>query len=504
MTPPQWNETELSYLESFAQHATPEQLRQLYTGLTGRPKNPIWNPLPGKQTEAADSQADELFYGGAAGGGKTDLSIGLALTQHIRTLFLRRESTQLTPAIDRLKSVAGHLGRWRSVGNGGTFSFEGKTIKFDGCEYEDDKLKFQGHPDDLKVFDEVSHFARSQYRFIVGWNRNAEHPNQRCRVVCAGNPPTSPEGRWVVEEWAPWLDPHSPDPALPGELRWYTTIKEKTVWFRSGESFVHEGERITPRSRTFIPALLKDNPILQATGYASVIQSMPEPLRSQMLYGDMNAGVQDHEWQVIPTEWVRMAQDRWSPGPPEGFEISQVGVDCARGGADKTVISQRYGPWFAPLVKFPGTSTPDGPMAADRVGAIYHGECPLNVDVIGIGSSVYDLLKDRFGKSINPVNNSEKSDATDKSKRLRFINVRAASYWALREALDPSGDEKLELPPDPEIVADLCAARYQPLASGLKIEAKEDIVKRLGRSPDCADAIVLAYWRVKKKQLWVR
>jgi len=446
-----------------------------------------------------------LFYGGAAGGGKTDLGIGLGLTSHIKTLFLRRESTQLTPAIDRLKAIAGGRGHWRTSGNGGTFEIDGRTIKFDGCEYEDDKLKFQGHPDDLKLLDELSHFSRTQYRFIIGWNRNSEHPKQRCRVVGTGNPPTNPEGRWVVEEWAPWLERNHPDPARPGELRWYTTIDEKTVWFKTGEPLMVKGERVIPRSRTFIPALLKDNPILQATGYASVIQSMPEPLRSQMLYGDMHAGTQDHEWQVIPTEWVRMAQARWKPGPPEGYALNQVGVDVARGGADKTVISQRYGPWFAPLIKFPGTSTPDGPTAAMRVQAVYQGDAPLNIDVIGIGASVYDILKGTFGKQVAGVNNAESPPdyaATDKTGKLRFINLRAASYWKFREALDPSGDERLELPPDPEIVADLCAARYKPLASGLKIEAKEDIIKRLGRSPDCADAIVLAYWREKKKRFF--
>ena len=49
-----------------------------------------WVPNVGPQTEAYYSEADEIFYGGEAGGGKTDLGIGLALTEHKRSLILRR------------------------------------------------------------------------------------------------------------------------------------------------------------------------------------------------------------------------------------------------------------------------------------------------------------------------------------------------------------------------------------------------------------------------------
>ena len=51
-------------------------------------KEQIWVPNPGPQTEAYFCKADELFYGGQAGGGKTDLGIGLALTAHTRSLIL--------------------------------------------------------------------------------------------------------------------------------------------------------------------------------------------------------------------------------------------------------------------------------------------------------------------------------------------------------------------------------------------------------------------------------
>ena len=60
---------------------------------------PLWTPLPGPQTLAYHTPADELFYGGAAGGGKTDLLLGLAATAHHNSLILRREIPWRFPRI---------------------------------------------------------------------------------------------------------------------------------------------------------------------------------------------------------------------------------------------------------------------------------------------------------------------------------------------------------------------------------------------------------------------
>jgi hypothetical protein len=56
-----------------------------------------------------------------------------------------------------------------------------------------------------------------------------------------------------------------------------------------GAPFDHDGEEIRPRSRTFIPARLEDNPHLATRIMRSMLQSLPEPLRSQLLYGNFAA-----------------------------------------------------------------------------------------------------------------------------------------------------------------------------------------------------------------------
>lgn len=454
----------------------------------------LWLPLPGPQLAGYVSEAEELFFGGSAGGGKSDLLLGLAITNHANSVIYRREFTQFSGARGLIRRsweiLQGHA---KYNGLQHTWRFpNGRALEFGACQHEKDKFKYQGRPHDFIGFDEAAEFTESQFRFLVGWLRSVT-PGQRCRVVAAGNPPSRAEGEWVIRYWAPWLDDQHPYPAEPGELRWFARVDDEDVEREDGRPFEWKGETVQPKSRTFIPARLSDNPYLAETGYKAILQGLPEPLRSQLLYGDFTVGVKDDPWQVIPTEWVRLAQRRWQETPKPDLPMTALGVDVARGGDDQTVIAPRYGNWFAPLQKHPGRATPDGPAVAALVMAAYDGEACISVDVIGIGSSVYDTLQAQDVHVVG-VNFAEGTDATDRTGRLKMRNVRAAAYWGMREALDPALGDDLALPPDNELLADLCAPRWRVTASGVQIESKEDIVDRLGRSPNCGDAAVLALY----------
>jgi hypothetical protein len=99
---------------------------------------------------------------------------------------------------------------------------------------------------------------------------------------------------------------------------------------------------IIPKSRTFIPSRVTDNYFYVRSGYIQTLQSLPEPLRSQMLDGDFNAGVEDDPWQVIPSSWIDAAMARWKPREAKGV-MDGMGVDVAAGGKDSLVIYPRYG-----------------------------------------------------------------------------------------------------------------------------------------------------------------
>ena len=457
----------------------------------------VWVPLPGPQTLAYNSKADVLFYGGAAGGGKTDLLLGLAHTAHDRSILFRREYPQLMGIETRATEMFGSMGKYNGQRNLWTLPGR-RTIEFGACQLLGDEQKYQGRPHSLKAFDEITHFLEFQFRFLCGWMRSPR-PAQRCRVVAAGNPPTDPDGEWVVQYWRPWLDETHPHPALPGELRWFTTLDGKDVEVESGDGFWHTPkggarEWVQPLSRTFIPAKVNDNPFLMRTNYTSILQSLPEPLRSKMLYGDFQAGKEDNPYQTIPTEWVRLAQERWKARSRPESPMSALGVDVARGGRDQTLLAPRYGNWFGELQAFPGSSTPDGPAVATLVMQCRTHSAVVQVDVIGVGGSVVDHLAPVLGQALVSLNGAEKSKATDKSGQLGFVNKRAEMYWKLREALDPTSGQDLALPPDRILAIDLCTPLWKLTARGIQVEAKEEIKKRIQRSPDRGDAVVYAHY----------
>jgi len=462
---------------------------------------PKWEAIPDSpQMQALITPADELFFGGGAGGGKSFLLLGLALTRHKNSIIFRREYPQLRELITKSKEIVGRAGKYNGTDKAWILN-DGRSLEFGAMQYEDDKEKFQGRPHDLKAFDEITHFTETQYTYCIAWNRTAD-PDQRCRVVCTGNPPNNAEGQWVTKYWGAWLDPEHPNPAKPGELRWYAMIAGESIEVESGDPFEHEGETIYPRSRTFIPARVSDNPYLKRTNYTSVLQGLPEPLRSQMLYGDFSLGLEDDVYQVIPTKWIDIAQARWKPDFPVYANIPQsaLGVDPARGGKDETAIAERWGNWFS-VTGYPGKETPDGRSVVERVLHHRRGVPAINVDVIGVGSSPVDILKDM---GLNPFALSSGAAAvirtgsgkviplTDQTGTLGFTNLRAYWWWKMREALDPELGSTTALPPIPELKADLCSPRWRLSSNKIQVESKDDIKKRIGRSPGKGEAVVYA------------
>lgn len=461
-------------------------------------------PQPGPQTEAINSQADVLLYGGAAGGGKTFLDIILALTKHYRTLFVRKEAAQLVPVKDEIGEILGSMDGFSSQTGVWNVPGEGRQIRFGGVNNPGDETKYQGAPRDLLILDEAANLTEPVARFLMGWVRSTR-PGQRCRTVMSSNPPTDSTGLWLIEYFSPWLSPTHPNPATPGELRWFATVDGRDIELGRRDQFVLvDGERIhdfnpadyppediiTPHSRTFIPAKVTDNAYLRNTPYLATLQALPEPLRSQMLHGDFRVSLDDDAYQVIPTEWVQAAMARWQPRDSKGI-MDSMGVDPARGGRDNTVISRRHGTWFDKLIVAPGGQTPDGPTVAGLVIANRRDAAPIHVDVIGIGASVVDFLNSNQVQTIE-VNGAEGVETTDKSGRIRLRNKRAALYWAFREALDPANDVGIALPNDDRLLADLTTPRFNVSHAGLIVESKGEIKKRIGRSPDFGDAIVYA------------
>jgi hypothetical protein len=172
-------------------------------------------------------------------------------------------------------------------------------------------------------------------------------------------------------------------------------------------------------------------------------------------------------------------------------------MDVACGGHDETVVAYRHDGWYGPLVEVPGTQTPNGKSAAAFLLAHRRDNAHIVVDMGGgYGQAPYDALEENIDKRfLHGYVGSSSAIGRSKDGLLSFRNKRSMSYWMLREALDPDqeGGSSVALPDNPKLLADLAAPTFTISGSVLGIESKEDVVKKLGRSPDCGDAVVMAW-----------
>jgi hypothetical protein len=469
-----------------------------------RPPETIWHPNPGPQSRAFDSEATEMFYGGQAGGGKTDLALGLAIMAHRRSIIFRRTYNQLTGAdgiIQRSKEILDPFPEARYVGSPTPLWRDipgDRALEFGAVERESDVGKYKGRPHDLKVFDELPEFTENQYLFLSGWLRT-KFIGQRVRILGTGNPPTNADGEWVIIRWGAWLDPGHSNPALPGEIRWYARIDDVDTEVENGDHFEYKGETIQPRSRTFIGASLKDNPFI-TEDYVATLQSLPEPLRSQLLYGDFSIRQNDDKWQVIKTEHIWKANQRWreweKAGKP-GRIITSMGCDIGSGsaGGDDTVFAYIWDLLKVDTLERPIASDPNkttmeyaGMIASDLSR---NAQCKAIIDAIGIGLGVLQRLLEQ-NLNADGFIASEAVTLTDLSGTRGFINARAAAWWLVSEMLNPENGFEVCLPPDRKLTADLTAPRYSITSTGkIQIESKESIERRIGRSTDSGDGVVM-------------
>lgn len=269
------------------------------------------------------------------------LGLGLAINEHERSLIVRKQFTDLQGLIDTAKKIVGNQEGFVG-GNRPIYRMGGeRVIHFEGYGDVDDIDGKQGTPHDLVFVDEAAQLPELAIRLLRGWNRTTTK-GQRCRMILASNPPLNSTGDWMITYFGPWLDARHPNPAKPGELRWFISDEEGNDKEVDGpDSFIEiNGKKFYPESRTFIPASVSDNPYLDAS-YASTLNSLPEPYRSALRDGNFMAARADDEWQVIPTDWIRQAQARWKEhGRPIDVPMCVLAVDIAQGGCfdDKTEI----------------------------------------------------------------------------------------------------------------------------------------------------------------------
>lgn len=477
----------------------PKQLAQVVKETMGATQALKWIPSPGPQTLAYHSDADIVLFGGEPGGGKTALIVGSAFNCHERALIMRRQYTDLDSIIDYALSVHGS----RDGYNGSPpprLTHSSGVIDFGAAAKAGDEQHWMGRPHDLLGIDEATQFTAKQIRFLRGWLRST-NSGQRVRTILATNPPLSVDGLWVFEMFAPWINPQFPNPAKSGELRWAVFgDDDKPIWVDGPGEYDVDGRSLSAESLTFIPSKLTDNPYYNAKDYQKRLDALPAEVR-EILLGGFRTSFRDQDMQVCPTAWVRAAQERWTSSPPDGVPMCSMGIDASGGGNDPMVIASRHDGWYAPLIRIEGKDIPPdrpGKHCAGLVVSHRRDSATMIIDMGGgYGGPMYEQLIENFERiEVIAYKGAEASVARTKDKQLGFWNTRSAAHWQFREALDPSqpGGSPIMLPPSPTLMADLTAETFEITPRGIKIESKEDVCARIGRSTDEGDAVRMAWY----------
>jgi len=471
---------------------TPAQRAELETVLEQDKKINPWRPMRGSQMlgfECAEN-TDVLLLAGGGASGKSDLAIGIALFQSRNARIVRKTSLEFNAIYKRLSEVIGSTtGRnmssqvWELGGPLYGFKQGGVILEFNSLAEPESMLRLQGRAVDTLIVDDVGsgQIPKSDIDFISRWLRSTEQIQKR--LVYTSNPPSSINSLWIREAFGPWLSSsYAGEPAKSGEKRYFLI---------EGDS-EREVEAGTPgaESRCVVMSTVHDNPRLVHTGYVEHLKRSPtEVLRKRLLENSWDAGwTEDDAMQVIPSAWIEAAINRWQPTPP--CALQAIGVDVARGGKDRTTISRRHGEWFNAPKVYKGTLTPDGQAVAALVLGIYQKGAVCYVDVTGVGSSPTDLLKEKIPTSA--IVFGAGTDQLDVTQSYGFSNVRSLLWWRFREALDPSRNSQIALPPDTLLKQELCMPHYELRGGKLFVEDRDSIIKRLKRSPDIATAFVLA------------
>jgi hypothetical protein len=269
-----------------------------------------WAPQP-RQEIFLRCPADERFFGGAKGGGKTDAMLGDYLRQlkfaeelgvESDGVVFRRSYKELEEVIKRSHQIYPKLGGEFGIAKG-TWKFPGYgNLKMRFVERDTDASKYQGHAYDWIAFDELGNYGTP---FV--WNQlsscNRSAPGILSRMVATGNPGGPGQG-WIKRRW----------------------ISGKKVDYIYGfeQAFVLEGEAVTHRvTRCFIPSKVTDNKywVENDPGYIAKLAALPEHQRRAYLEGDWDVSIGQAFGDLtslhrctpfsIPRDWKRFATLDW-------------------------------------------------------------------------------------------------------------------------------------------------------------------------------------------------
>ena len=451
--------------------------------------------------------------------------------------------------------IGGTLIRWRDEYKK-NHTIKAKRIRLGHLQHpEKDWQKYQGLQFGQVIVDELTTFPEKIIRLLMAWNRTpAEFKNgkmvpkktAKIKTIFTFNPPITHEGLWITKPIAPWIDEdfrdHNGLPMRPkcGDLLHVLNLDNEEFFFwEHTETDTHPvtgkplGMVFSTVSRTFIKAMLSDNAYLRNDPvYIAKLQAMPPEWRKAMLEGDMSAQLVDQINQIFKGDSLKEAELLWRKINDDGNAPATmplcIGLDTAQGGDDDNV----YFPiWERGYVGkkgiINGKRAGDATKLCDWLEAQFYehwrampDEIPICVDAIG-GRDFTHEWKRRHPDGVlyefkgsasagvqgifkTKVSANEKPDSVGKEfnkvAELPFYSIGVIFANKISAAWIRMGDSmrhpefSIALPPDNELTRQLAARTAKPDQNKMAISPKEEFIKTFGKSPNEADALVMAYW----------
>lgn len=232
----------------------------------------------------------------------------------------------------------------------------------------------------------------------------------------------------------------------------------------------------------FIQSLPKDNPFLPSDYEANLRKTFPEEWVKRYLEGswDELAGGD----VVIHSDWVRMAINREIPIEDKPL----LACDVARFGDDEIVIY--FGKGYA-LVEQDIKLKKSTMETAGRLIAMRKrlNARLIVTDDVAVGGGVTDRLRE-MKERVLPINGGNEALQKD-----RYSNLKTEMWWHARQLFK---EGTVSIFNDPILMRQLSAVKYTYRSNGkLMIEPKKEVKRRIGQSPDRADALILMLWGAK-------
>lgn len=237
---------------------------------------------------------------------------------------------------------------------------------------------------------------------------------------------------------------------------------------------------------------------------------------------------------LVPQEWIEVANKRWKEAQADAImdrsgnkgSTAQVemmtkplrlGVDVAGMGRDASAFVYRHGRYVEKIEKFHGSGGANHMEITGNVVIIlrnktntFNGQYAQSfIDTIGEGAGSYSRLleineeaptKKELPIHAHSVKSSQAAEwegraLTDATGQYKFLNMRAYLYWAVRDWLNPDNKTEAMLPEDPELEQELTETKWKFRSDGkIQIEGKDELKKRIKRSPDKADALANTFY----------